>query len=122
MGRSYGDAAQLRDGSVIDITAMRAFELDAERGVVTAQAGATLGQLLDPLAPAGWTLPVVPGTQHVSIGGAIASDVHGKNHGAVGTFGSHVLELGLLTAGGEVLTLKPGASPTCSRRRSAGWA
>jgi decaprenylphospho-beta-D-ribofuranose 2-oxidase len=108
MGRSYGDAAQLRDGNVIDITAMRAFELDAERGVVTAQAGATLGQLLDPLAATGWTLPVVPGTQHVSIGGAIASDVHGKNHGAVGTFGSHVLELGLLTGSGDVLTLKPG--------------
>jgi decaprenylphospho-beta-D-ribofuranose 2-oxidase len=53
-------------------------------------------------------VPVVPGTQHVSVGGAIASDIHGKNHGAVGTFGSHVEALGLLTASGETLELTPG--------------
>jgi decaprenylphospho-beta-D-ribofuranose 2-oxidase len=105
MGRSYGDAAQLAGGLVLETTALRAFELDRERGIVTAQAGATLGQLLAALAPSGWILPTVPGTQHVSVGGAIASDVHGKNHGAVGSFGSHVPALGLLTAAGEVLEL-----------------
>ncbi|MGI9183856.1 MAG: FAD-binding protein [Solirubrobacteraceae bacterium] len=107
MGRSYGDAAQLTDGLVLETTALRGFELDRKHGVVTAQAGATLGQLLAALAPVGWTLPTVPGTQHVSVGGAIASDVHGKNHGAVGTFGAHVLALGLLTAAGEVCELSP---------------
>jgi len=107
MGRSYGDAAQRSGGLVIDTTALRAFELDAERGTVTAQAGATLGELLAGAAPAGWILATVPGTQHVTLGGAIASDVHGKNHGAVGSFGSHVLALGLLTATGEVLELTP---------------
>lgn len=105
MGRSYGDAAQLRRGTVLDITRLRSFELDAVSGVVTAEGGTTLGQLLGGLAPAGWTLPVVPGTQHVTVGGAIAADVHGKNHGAAGTFGSYVLELGLLTASGEVRVL-----------------
>jgi decaprenylphospho-beta-D-ribofuranose 2-oxidase len=105
MGRSYGDAAQLAGGLVLETTALRSFELDRERGIVTAQAGATLGQLLAALAPSGWILPTVPGTQHVSVGGAIASDVHGKNHGAVGSFGSHVPALGLLTAAGEVLEL-----------------
>ncbi len=107
MGRSYGDAAQLRSGLVLDTTGLREFELDAEQGVLTAQAGATLGQLLGPLALTGWVLPVVPGTQHVTVGGAIASDIHGKNHRAVGTFGAHVLALGLLTASGEVLELTP---------------
>jgi len=107
MGRSYGDAAQLGRGLVLDITRLRAFELDAERGILTAQAGATLGELLGVLAPAGWVLPVVPGTQHVTVGGAIASDIHGKNHAAVGTFGAHVLALGLLSASGEVLELTP---------------
>jgi decaprenylphospho-beta-D-ribofuranose 2-oxidase len=107
MGRSYGDAAQRRHGLVVDTTALREFELDAEAGTVTAQAGATLAQLLGALQPAGWVIPVVPGTQHVSVGGAIASDIHGKNHGTVGTFGSHVLALGLLTASGEVLELTP---------------
>lgn len=105
MGRSYGDAAQLRGGTVVDITGLRAFGLDAANGILTADGGATFAALLAALAPAGWTLPVVPGTQHITIGGAIASDVHGKNHAGAGTFGSHVLELGLLTASGEVRVL-----------------
>src|SRR5262249_41729001 len=105
MGRSYGDAAQLRLGTVVDTTGLQSFELDSSAGVVTAQPGATLAELLGALGPRGWTLPVVPGTQHVTVGGAIASDVHGKNHGTAGTFGSHVLEIGLLTAAGDVLVL-----------------
>jgi decaprenylphospho-beta-D-ribofuranose 2-oxidase len=107
MGRSYGDAAQLARGLVLDTTALRGFELDAARGILRAEAGATLGELLGALAPAGWVLPVVPGTQHVTVGGAIAADIHGKNHGVAGTFGAHVLELGLMTASGEVLELTP---------------
>ena len=107
MGRSYGDAAQLRGGAVLDMTRLDAVELDRESGAVTAQAGATLGTLLGLLEPAGWVLPVVPGTQHVTVAGAIASDIHGKNHATAGTFGSHVSELGLLTASGEVVTLTP---------------
>jgi decaprenylphospho-beta-D-ribofuranose 2-oxidase len=109
MGRSYGDAAQLRNGLVLDTTGMGGFELDTAAGTVTAGAGVTLGELLGALAPAGWVLPVVPGTQHVSVGGAIASDIHGKNHGSVGTFGSHVEALALLTADGELRELTPDA-------------
>jgi decaprenylphospho-beta-D-ribofuranose 2-oxidase len=105
MGRSYGDAAQLCGGVVLDTRRLADITLDAQRGVVTAQAGVTLGRLLDVLAPAGWILPVVPGTQHVSVGGAVASDIHGKNHAAAGTFGTHVRALGLLTADGEVREL-----------------
>ncbi|MFZ1994200.1 MAG: FAD-binding oxidoreductase [Solirubrobacteraceae bacterium] len=105
MGRSYGDAAQRHGGVVIDTTALTAFELDAEHGCVRAQAGVTLGRLLAVLEPAGWVLPVVPGTQHVSIGGAIAADIHGKNHTAAGTFGAHVEAVVLLTADGELREL-----------------
>jgi decaprenylphospho-beta-D-ribofuranose 2-oxidase len=111
MGRSYGDAAQRLAGLVIDTTELRAFELDPDAGEVTAQSGATLAQLLDAAQPSGWVLPVVPGTQHVSVGGAIASDIHGKNHGTVGTFGSHVLALGLLCADGEVRECSPAENP-----------
>ena len=84
MGRSYGDAAQLRDGLVLDTTGLDGFELDTRGGMVTRPGGSDPGELLGALAPAGWALPVVPGTQHVSVGGAIASDIHGKNHGSVG--------------------------------------
>jgi decaprenylphospho-beta-D-ribofuranose 2-oxidase len=108
MGRSYGDAAQLAGGTVLDTTGLKRFELDADEGVVTAQAGITIGELLAVLAPQGWVVPVVPGTQHVTVGGAIASDIHGKNHGTAGTFGRHVVALGLLTAAGELLELAPG--------------
>jgi decaprenylphospho-beta-D-ribofuranose 2-oxidase len=107
MGRSYGDAAQLRDGLVLDTSELKRIELDAEHGVVTAEAGVTIAELLDKLVPAGWVVPVVPGTQHVSVGGAIASDIHGKNHGADGTFGSHVEALELLTAGGDAVWASP---------------
>jgi decaprenylphospho-beta-D-ribofuranose 2-oxidase len=106
MGRSYGDAAQLAGGLVLDMTALKEFELDGERGTVTAQAGVTIGELLAALVPRGWMVPVVPGTQHVSVAGAIASDIHGKNHGVAGTFGSYVQAIGLLTAAGELLELE----------------
>jgi decaprenylphospho-beta-D-ribofuranose 2-oxidase len=107
MGRSYGDAARLAGGRVLQTTELRAFEFDPVAGTVTAQAGATLAELLAAVQPLNWVLPVVPGTQHVTVGGAIAADIHGKNHGTVGTFGSHVQALGLLTAAGEVLELTP---------------
>jgi decaprenylphospho-beta-D-ribofuranose 2-oxidase len=108
MGRSYGDAAQLRDGVVLETTRLKGFTLDRERGLLTARAGSTIGELLAELVPAGWMVPVVPGTQHVSVGGAIASDIHGKNHRLHGTFGSYVEGLGLLNSAGDVVELKPG--------------
>ena len=105
-GRSYGDAAQLRDGLVIATGELRGYELDTERGILTAQAGVTIAELLRALVPRGWILPVLPGTQHVTVGGMLASDIHGKNHGAVGSVGAHVLRLRLLTSAGEVLDLQ----------------
>ena len=109
LGRSYGDAAQLAGGHVLDISALTGFELDDVDGTVTAQAGVSIGELVAALVPQGWMLPVVPGTQHVTVGGAVASDIHGKNHGTAGSFGTHVQALGLLTASGELLELAPGA-------------
>ena len=107
MGRSYGDAAQLAAGHVLSTAHLQSVTLDAENGTVRAGAGVTLGALLALTQPAGWVVPVVPGTQHVSVGGAIAADIHGKNHGHDGTFGAHVRALGLLTASGEVLECTP---------------
>jgi decaprenylphospho-beta-D-ribofuranose 2-oxidase len=108
LGRSYGDAAQLSNGLVIDTKELKGIELVRERSVVTAGAGVTLAELLDRLVPEGWLVPVLPGTQHVTVGGAIASDIHGKNHGVAGTFGAHVRSLRLLSASGDLLELHPG--------------
>jgi decaprenylphospho-beta-D-ribofuranose 2-oxidase len=108
LGRSYGDAAQLTGGTVLDVTRLKGMELDHERGVVNAMAGVSLAELLERLVPAGWLVPVLPGTQHVTVGGAIASDIHGKNHGTAGTFGTHLRSLELLSATGELLHLEPG--------------
>ncbi len=110
LGRSYGDAAQLSGGWVLQTSRLQHLELDPINGTVTAQAGVTIGLLLRALVPNGWILPVVPGTQHVTVGGAIASDIHGKNHRGAGTFGNHVQALGLLTSGGELLELEPRSS------------
>ena len=120
MGRSYGDAAQRDGGVVIDTSALTAFELDGERGCVRAQGGVTLGRLLAVLERAGWVLPVVPGTQHVSVGGAIAADIHGKNHAAAGTFGAHVEAVDLLTAGGELRELTVDHDPDVLRATIGG--
>jgi decaprenylphospho-beta-D-ribofuranose 2-oxidase len=105
MGRSYGDAAQRTGGVALSSTGLKTCELEPERGVVSAGAGITIGQLLDQVVPAGWMVPVVPGTQHVSVGGAIASDIHGKNHRTAGTFGTYVEALELMSSSGELVRL-----------------
>ena len=108
LGRSYGDAAQLGGGLVIESARLTGLRLDPATGELTADAGVSLGHLLREIVPRGWILPVVPGTQHVTIGGALASDVHGKDHLAVGTFSRHVDALGLVRSDGELVTLAPG--------------
>jgi len=111
-GRSYGDAAQNDGGTVLDMTALdRIVSIDAERHLVTAQAGATIAQLMARLASRGLTLPVVPGTRHVTLAGAIASDIHGKNHHRDGGFARHVASLSLCTPTGEVMQLTPESDP-----------
>jgi decaprenylphospho-beta-D-ribofuranose 2-oxidase len=111
-GRSYGDAAQNGGGTVLDMTALdRVVSIDAERHLVTAQAGATIAQLMARLGAHGLTLPVVPGTRHVTLAGAIASDVHGKNHHRDGGFARHVASLSLCTPAGEIRELAPESDP-----------
>jgi decaprenylphospho-beta-D-ribofuranose 2-oxidase len=101
LGRSYGDAAQNAGGMVISTLDLSGIGwADEAAGLVRAAGGASLADVLAFLVPRGWALPVVPGTRHVTVGGAVAADVHGKNHGADGSFARHVTELVLATPGG----------------------
>jgi decaprenylphospho-beta-D-ribofuranose 2-oxidase len=107
LGRSYGDAAQLKDGTVIELPAFERIDLDPVSGTVTAGAGVSLDQILRVIVPAGFFLPVTPGTRNVTVGGAIAADVHGKNHHVDGSFGNHVQRLLLVDGTGTLRELTP---------------
>jgi FAD/FMN-containing dehydrogenase len=91
-GRSYGDVC-LNDGGVLLSTRGldRFISFDAAKGLLCCEAGVTLDEILRLVVPHGWFLPVTPGTRYVTVGGAIANDVHGKNHHVAGTFGAHVI-------------------------------
>ena len=92
-----------------DLTALDSFDLDESTGVVTADGGARLDALIDHLAPRGFFLPVTPGTKFVTVGGALAADVHGKNHHVDGSFANHVRSFRLLVPSGEVVSVEAGS-------------
>ncbi len=101
LGRSYGDAAQNAGGTVVATAALDHMSWsDESAGLLRAGAGTSLDTILRALVPRGWFVPVSPGTRAVTIGGAIAADVHGKNHHADGSFASHVTSLTLATPTG----------------------
>jgi decaprenylphospho-beta-D-ribofuranose 2-oxidase len=97
LGRSYGDAAQLSGGVVLDNRGLDEIGAIDANGVVTVGAGTSIDDLLALSIPQGWFVPVTPGTRQVTIGGAVAADVHGKNHHVDGSFANHILEMRLIT-------------------------
>ena len=98
-GRSYGDVA-IAETLWLTHNLNRFIAFDATTGLLTVEAGVLLGDIQRLFAERGWMLPVTPGTQFVTVGGAIANDVHGKNHHGSGTFGEHVRELALVRSDG----------------------
>lgn len=100
-GRSYGDSCLNSKGIVIDgYHHNHILQFDTQSGVITCEAGVTFAQIIDVCVRKGWFLPVSPGTRFVSVGGAIANDVHGKNHHKRGTFGCHIIEMEILRTDG----------------------
>ncbi len=107
-GRSYGDSCLNTGGTLLDTDPFNHFiQFDRERGILRCEAGVTLEEILKLIVPAGWFLPVTPGTKFVSLGGAIANDIHGKNHHRDGTFGCHVTCFELLRSDGSPLFCSP---------------
>ncbi|WP_027795706.1 FAD-binding oxidoreductase [Paraburkholderia acidipaludis] len=107
-GRSYGDSCLAATDHVLPMRGLARFiGADWTNGVVRAEAGVTLGEVLALSLPRGWMLPVTPGTQFATLGGAVANDVHGKNHHVRGTFGCHVLRLSLLRSDRAPLECAP---------------
>lgn len=101
LGRSYGDSGLNDTGVIIDTRDLGRFiEFDTERGVVRCEPGVSVGDLLALVVPRGWFIPVSPGTQFVTMAGALANDIHGKNHHGAGTFGCHVRRFELLRSDG----------------------
>ena len=112
LGRSYGDAAQNAGGRVVDTTSVSGLShIDLQAGTVTAAAGTSLDDLMRWMVPLGWFVPVTPGTRQVTVGGAIASDVHGKNHHRAGSFCAAVESLGIVTPAGGRRTISPSVEP-----------
>jgi len=89
--RSYSDVCLSDGGKLVDMTGLNRFlSFDPESGILVAEAGATIDAVLKAFVPKGWFVPVTPGTRFATLGGAVANDVHGKNHHRAGTFGRHV--------------------------------
>lgn len=105
-GRCYGDAS-LNKQTLSSLRYNKALQFDIESGVFTCQSGMTLDQILQIIVPKGWFLPVTPGTKFITVGGAVASDVHGKNHHYEGSFCDHVVSFTLKDAEGNISTIAP---------------
>lgn len=112
-GRSYGDVCLNPAGTVWQMRGLNRFiHFDNNTGLLRCQAGVLLQDIQRALVPQGWMLPVTPGTQLITVGGAIANDVHGKNHHKLGSFGEHVRALSLLRTDGTLLQCSPAGNST----------
>ncbi len=107
-GRSYGDVCLNEDGILLDTQHLDHFiQYDKEKGILRCEAGVTFENILQLIIPHNWFLPVTPGTKYISVGGAVANDIHGKNHHKAGTFGRYILKFELLRSNGERLICSP---------------
>src|ERR1700723_3354911 len=112
MGRSYGDVCLLPHGTLLETPNLdRLISFDGQTGLLRCEAGLTLAEMLDFAVPRGWFLPVSPGTKYVTVGGAIANDIHGKNHHVAGTFGLHTPRFELVRSDGTQIVASVTENP-----------
>eukprot|EP01034_Spumella_vulgaris_P010694 gene10694-13570_t len=108
LGRSYGDSCLNNGGALLGTRGLdRYIAFDRDSGVIEVEAGVSLGEIIELALPQGWFPAALPGTRFVTVGGAIANDVHGKNHHRAGSFGHHLIDFELLRSDGQVLHCSP---------------
>jgi FAD/FMN-containing dehydrogenase len=105
-GRCYGDAS-LAANTVSTLKFDKALSFDTTNGLFECQSGMLLSEILKVIVPKGWFLPVTPGTKLITVGGAVGSDVHGKNHHVDGSFSNHIVDMDIMLANGESITCSP---------------
>lgn len=105
-GRCYGDAS-LGDKTISTLKFDKILSFDVDNGVLECQSGLTLDSILEVVVPKGWFLPVTPGTKFITVGGAVGSDVHGKNHHVDGSFSNHIVDMDIILASGEMIACSP---------------
>jgi FAD/FMN-containing dehydrogenase len=121
LGRSYGDVCLLKDGNLLCTRPLdRLLAFDPQTGLLLCEAGVSLAEVLDFGVPKGWFLPVSPGTKYVTVGGAIANDIHGKNHHIAGNFGNHLRRFQLVRSNGTRLLCSPTENPEWFRATIGG--
>jgi len=120
-GRAYGDAALNSQGRVILTRRLnRMLAFDGESGLLEAEPGVTFNDLLAVFLPRGWLVPATPGTAFATLGGAVANDIHGKNHDRVGSFGDHLTWIDLMLPSGEIVRTTDSERPELFRATIAG--
>jgi decaprenylphospho-beta-D-ribofuranose 2-oxidase len=105
-GRCYGDGS-LATQTISTLKFDKIISFDRVEGILECESGITLDQVLDVIVPSGWFLPVTPGTKFITIGGGVASDVHGKNHHVDGAFSNHIVDMDVMLASGQTVTCSP---------------
>ena len=107
MGKSYGDAAILNNGTIIDLSKFNSIKLDQKEKTITVGAGLSFNEILNYIVPKGYFLPVLAGTSLITVGGAIASDIHGKNHSNKGSIGNNIKSITIINGKSEIKNLSP---------------
>lgn len=109
-GRCYGDAS-LASSTISTLQYDKILSFDTVQGIFECQSGLTLDSILEVIVPKGWFLPVTPGTKFITVGGAVASDVHGKNHHVDGSFSNNIVDMDIVLASGNTITCSPQGHP-----------
>lgn len=121
LGRSYGDVCLLQGGTLLASSGLsRLLAFNPQSGILRCEAGVSLADILEFSVPRGWFLTITPGTKYVTVGGAIANDIHGKNHHLAGTFGAHVPRFELVRSDGSRLECSPAENPEWYRATIGG--